>query len=329
MMDIRDRWIYKFNLTKIARLRSKGPIPLYIDGKLIKNISKTELSKRIRAHTCAPIPKKLSRFQLAVLVVFNKEIITIQTSFRRKQLIKTNKLHDNDTCPFTLDALESPMFIRTNSSGYRRAFNISMLADYFLINGSTVDPVDKEPFEHEDLVRLDKELKIHGYHKRNISNINCEDAQAMYRQQNENADQIDILIDEIHDYIQRICQLTEYANGLGTSIDDTRDYPCFQLLYEYMLIFFNIDSTKCATVLNGFIEDLEDGTLYLHTIGTDSKEWVISYIRQTLVRVNESNLNTQPDNIDERPWFELTSAQMLPIIQRLDTNLQLLQEHFA
>lgn len=321
----------QFNLTRIARLRAMGPIPLYIDGVLIKKIPKRKLLARLQKYTERHIPKKLTRFQLAVLVVFHKELIAVQTSFRRKQLIQNNTVYHNDACPFTLDTPESPLFIRTTSSGYRRAFNISMLADYFILNGMTVDPVDKEAFEHEDLVRLDNELKIYGLNKQSITDINTDERQVVYRQQQEEQDQVDILRDEIYNCIQIVCQVVDYAHELGAQIDDTEQYPCFKLLYQYVSLLFGLDNNACAIILHALIDELEDGLLYPDFKTSTAKEWVKNYITCTLTNVSESHLNNSvvSEINDIVPWFEITTAQIEPIIVELRSNMRLLNDHYA
>ena len=106
---------------------------------------------------------------------------------------------NNEICTFTLNPLNEchPLFIRVKSCGYRRGFNLEMLAGYLASTGKCVDPVDNEPFTVPEITEIKRLCEQHSLKTLVIP---------VYRPPSEHSDRTDVLRDQLDDLLDAMLE---------------------------------------------------------------------------------------------------------------------------
>ena len=318
------------NLTKIAKTRASGSLPVCVKGVVWEKSTKKKLTVSVRHAFNRRVPKSLTKRQLAALLALHSGVSALQNNFRRKRIANQTKLYDNDICPFTLERPCPPVFIRTNGSGYRRAYTMDMLVDYFLLTGKCVDPVDKEIFNQNDLVRLDKELQLHGIHRDSVAVITTQERQDAYRSERENAEQISILVDQVQEDMSHICEVVS-VNGVMIT---QADFGCFHSFRRHVAILYNKDNRRCETEVASTVTKVNDREYSECLHDAQEVAYVIGFVRDTLSHAQQGIILV--DQMDE-PFVEQEDSLILfdysdtigPIISSLNENLRRLTQMYA
>ena len=318
------------NLTKIAKTRAYSGLPVYVKGIVWEKTTKKKLMVNVRLAFKQRVPKSLTKRQLAALLALHSGVSAVQNNFRRKRMANQTKSYDNDVCPFTLEKPYPPVFVRTNGSGYKRAYTLEMLADYFLYTGKCMDPVDKEIFSQNDLVRLDTELQLHGIHRDSVAVITTQERQDVYRLERENAEQIDILVDQMQEDMFRICEAVS-VNGVMTITQD--DFRCFYSFRQHVAILYNKDHRRCEIEVTSTTAKLKDKECIDYIENVQELAYVVGFAEDTLSHAQQGNISV--DLIDE-PFVEQEDSLILldytdtigPIISSLNENLRRLSHMY-
>jgi hypothetical protein len=189
-------------LKKWGHLRAKRSLPSKFNNFLWNGRSKKHITKRgvMRAIRKQLYSRKidlasLTKEELIGLSEFHKGIVNVQRLFRK------SRVPTNTVCPISLEPLIKPVFIHRNATGFKRGYNLKVLAEYFLSCGKTVDPVDKQPYSKQTLVEMDKMLQRNNIILKPLSKINTEAEQKKYRLEKERLEEIQVLQDDIEDIL--------------------------------------------------------------------------------------------------------------------------------
>ena len=293
-----------------CRQRGLHHLPDLVDGKHwrgrggIDTLSRAELAEKVYQVFHAHVPSWLSKAQLVAALEFKRRIISTPGDG-----------YDNTMCPLTQEDLEDPVFVRVTSSGYRRGFSLESIADYFLSSGSVLDPVDREPFTQDDLVRMDAALKVHGIERKSVANITSDAEQQRYREQRESEEIAELLEDAIREVfpvvardilaLHRIKANTSGARRSYRSIYTFRKY-CHACARHGLQKLVDISASLCSE-----IDEQEDWR-------TDEKRAVTQLVEEVVVEAITENahLCEQPMGIfwDDQ-HFEDASVLQLVVLE--------------
>lgn len=183
------------------RLGTAAPLPDRVDGVLWRGrcrpniLGKRDLLSKLPAHLKPRRwQQQVTKGEIVALLSMSDHARRIQRNFREYQArTKCN----NETCPFTLSPLHEcrPLFIRVKSCGYRRGFNLEMLAGYLASTGKCVDPVDNEPFTVPEIAKIKSLCERHRLGKLKIP---------VYRRPSEHGERTDVLRDQLNDLLDRM-----------------------------------------------------------------------------------------------------------------------------
>lgn len=291
--------------------RKRDQLPVFIDGKpwhgngAGKHRKTTLIEKAKTRYKHHDIPTRLSKSQLVRLINFHDQIVKLQRAFRQKHNgVKYIPVCDNCICPISLEPLTHPSFIRVNSVGFKRGFNLVTFADYLLANGKAIDPVDKEALSELDLKVIDKKLKQWGISKPSVAAIITAEAQNRYRNERDDAEHLEFLIDEFSDIITSCMDVLEnYVGSLEFCL--TSDYNCFHALFHSGQWLFQVSES-------GFARAIESIPTTRNTI---DEEVSIVRFQEYMVR----HLNSLPEMFAQRHILSRSAQLQVPVAVMLQS----------
>jgi hypothetical protein len=183
-------------------------VPEYIDGMPWNQPWKhdlTPLTKRqLVAMCCLYVPynskiRKMTKAQIVCLITVLTKIKKIQRRVRKKQRMKRamNPVCENNKCFFTQDEFDKPVFVRTNSTGYKRGFSVDILVSYLHSCGKVFDPVDKEPFTKYELGQIDTMIDDFKLDNKHVSILLTEESKNAYSEAKRQREAIHIIQEDI------------------------------------------------------------------------------------------------------------------------------------
>ena len=244
-------------------------------------LSKAALAQKVQSLYNVAAPSWLSKAQLvAALDAKNRPVTTGDTC-------------DNDICPLTQDELVEPIFIRTTSNGYRRGFALDRIADYFLTTGTVVDPVDRETLIHDDLERMDAQLKKHGIVRKSIVRIVSDEEQAKYRLKKDREEVMGLLLDAIRDTFLPVAHDVLALARVGHNTRGTRaQYRSVYTLREYCHACARHDLQPLVDLSSELCDQVQQSTQWSNT----EKAILITFVEEVMVEAITENayLSEQP-----------------------------------
>lgn len=166
-------------------------------------------------------PSRLTKTELAKVIIALRQpgICAAQTT-----------RPDNDICPFSQESLVEPFFVRVTSTGYRRGYSLSELAEYFVTVGKTIDPIDKEAFSHADLVEMDRQLTAAKMTKSiAMTSIMSAEQQAKYAADRLRQEEVEVMQDELEDLMPDILDTLVVLHNFCACIEATTQ--CYRSFY--------------------------------------------------------------------------------------------------
>lgn len=278
-------------------------------------MSKTELidivQRTCRVKPCSGWTKKIL---MTVRRVFHL-VVSVQ---RRYRIHVRSQTPHNTNCPITKEALQHPMFVRTNSKKFRRGFSLKSIARYIIATGNTRDPCENEQFTSLDLACMQTMCNENNIHLDGpLVMVTSDATQLEYKLSREASEILDIRTEALIDLFHHICL---HLQNFTSNRIDTYTSRCATILLP---IAVNEGMEKAKRV----IEEVEQSTtgelndtaqLYVRTFTQEVLGIVIRAIERNET-VHQDEMKTiaghMPHNILQILLPEITPTRILQLME--------------
>ena len=269
-------------------------------------MTKAEIADRFAPHLHHEYNaiKRVKKVLLVSLLHFAQEMqrVVYSHAYRSAQF-------DNEDCIFTLEPITHPYFVRTNSSGYRRAFSLHDLVNYITSTGAIVDPVDKEQFTKSEFAAIDEQIQTLHLDLPFVSDVRTDSKQLEYKQQRDLDEDIDFYSEQLTYIFQGVVyDITMCVDGLDFLLQSS--YHSFNEFNRLATVLCGTSSEAFVRVMNKFSVGItESSTVETDlfgslTIDQAQTKYIWTFITNTLICVMDEverlqNTQQQPPPEDE------------------------------